>query len=86
MKNNNSLPEVKNKLPPPKMKAPKFQDNNWQEEFKDELSEDFYFERVNFDCEHDLLEIVQKYLLKGTRVKVKVKCKDGMIQIERIGL
>lgn len=44
---------------------------NWEKEFEDEIY-----------CADDLYSTFDKYI--GYKVKVKIKCKDGCIQIERI--
>lgn len=55
---------------------------NWQEEFEDELNivfgNKFEFPEL---FENDFSKIIHKYIIDN---HVKIKCKDGMIQIERI--
>ena len=68
-----------------------WEDKQWDKEFEDELVDSYEF---GLDLkEEDLLNLVEKYLDKNfsnpdnpnmKQVKVKIKCKDGCIQIERI--
>jgi len=64
----------------------------WQEEFEDKIFKEIY-DAVGSYCPYvetasgNFLDIVKKYLLGKDDLKpqkVKIKCKDGMIQIERI--
>jgi len=82
----NEEPKVGRPIPP------KGQKIIWDKEFEDELG--FYYESdmINFKAE-EMLELFVKYLGmydghifedEGKGLKVKVKCKNGCIQIERI--
>lgn len=64
-------------------------EQEWEKEFEDVISyenEDCGYLREWIELDRkNLVELVEKYLLKEKFTqKVKIKCKDGCIQIERI--
>ena len=64
----------------------KFKEEKWEEEFEDEMYNLGRYDGGVTLAKQEITEVVEKYLgvSMWNDVKVKVKCKDGMIQIERI--
>lgn len=83
----NRLPKTQKLLRAPKMKSPK---KVWEKEFEDEIKLFCAMDGIEL-TKRSITKVFEKYLGKlkivegSNKIKVKIKCKNGCIQIERIG-